>query len=128
MLIFLDNKFIVWILCIYCLIFSKNLFSEEIDLQIAMVELENKVNEKIILALTVNGQLINSGAIFIKGVNESLLISKNDLRKSRINLNNIDFIKFDNEEYTDIANFKNVKFEFNVKIKGYRFFLMRIIF
>ena len=122
MLIFLDNKFIGWILCIYCLIFSKNLFSEEIDLQIAMVELENKVNEKIILALTVNGQLINSGAIFIKGLNESLLISKNDLRKSRINLNNIDFIQVDDEEYTDISNFKNVKFEFNVNNQGIQIF------
>ena len=122
MLIFLDNKFIVWILCIYCLIFSRNLFSEEINLQVAMVELENKVNEKLILALTVNSQLINSGAIFIKGVNESLFISKNDLRKSRINLNNIDFIQVDDEEYTDISNFKNVKFEFNVNNQGIQIF------
>lgn len=96
MLICLDNKFIAWILCIYFLIFSKNLFSQEIDLQIAMAEIENKINEKLILALTVNGQLINSGAILIKGVNGILLISKKDLKKCRINLNNINFIQVDN--------------------------------
>jgi outer membrane usher protein len=122
MLIFLDNKFIGWILFIYFIIFSNNLFSEEIDLQIAMAELENKVNEKLVLGLTVNGQLINSGAILIKGVNGSLLISKNDLTKSRINLNNIKFIQVDNEEYTDISNFKNVKFDLDTNNQGIQIF------
>ena len=87
-----------------------------------MAEIENKINEKLILALTVNGQLINSGAILIKGVNGSLLISKKDLKKCRINLNNINFIQVDNEEYTDISNFKNVKFDINVNNQGVQIF------
>ena len=81
MLIRSINKHINWILFV-TLIFSKNIFSAEFDTQIAMVELENKQNEKLILSLTINEQLINAAAILIKDLNENLLISKNDLKKS----------------------------------------------
>ena len=74
------NKHVNWIL-FFTLIFSKNIFSAEFDSQIAMGELENKKNEKLILSLTINEQLINAGAILIKDLNGSLLISKNDLKK-----------------------------------------------
>ena len=86
------NKHVNWIL-FFTLIFSKNIFSAEFDSQIAMTELKNKKNEKLILSLTINEKLINAGAILIKNLNGSLLISKNDLKKSRVNLQHVNFIK-----------------------------------
>jgi hypothetical protein len=44
------NKHVNWIL-FFTLIFSKNIFSAEFDSQIAMAELENKKNEKLILKM-----------------------------------------------------------------------------
>ncbi len=102
------NKHVNWIL-FFTLIFSKNIFSAEFDSQISMAELENKKNEKLILSLTINEQLINAGAILIKDLNRNLLISKNDLKKSRIKLQDVNFIQIENDEYSDLSNFKNIK-------------------
>ena len=116
------NKHVNWIL-FFTLIFSKNIFSAEFDSQIAMAELENKKNEKLILSLTINEQLINAGAILIKDLNGSLLISKNDLKKSRVNLQDVNFIKIENDEYSDLSNFKNIKIDFDVNNQSIKMFL-----
>ena len=122
MLIRSINKHINWILFV-TLIFSKNIFSAEFDSQIAMTELENKKNEKLILSLTINEKLINAGAILIKNLNGSLLISKNDLKKSRVNLQHVNFIKIENDEYSDLSNFKNIKIDFDVNNQSIKIFL-----
>lgn len=115
-------KHVNWIL-FFTLIFSKNIFSADFDSQIAMAKLENKKNEKLILSLTINEQLINAGAILIKDFNGSLLISKNDLKKSRVNLQDVNLIKIENDEYSDLSNFKNIKIDFDVNNQSIKIFL-----
>jgi outer membrane usher protein len=107
------NKYFYWILFIF-ITYSKNLHSEDINSQAELSGAAQNKNEKLVLSLMINSQIINSGAILIKNSSSQFLISKKDLKKSRINLNNINFIQIENDEYVNISNFNNLKINFDL--------------